>query len=243
MSIPQRKPEAAKWPKQLAPLTAEQQRISHEFMKMWHEVLPNKYGFIEAFNHRYPLRSIPPFHGVKIKTLEIGAGIGGHLAYEPLEQQEYYAVELRENMATVIRQSYPSCHVVTGDCQQKLDFPNSFFDRILAIHVLEHLPNLPAALKEIHRLLKPGGQFSVVIPCEGGLAYGLGRRVSAQRIFEKTFKQPYDWFIKNEHINLPHEIMEELALCFTITHQSFFPFMAPSVNCNLCIGLTLSPKT
>ena len=41
---------------------------------------------------------------------------------------------------------------VVGDCQQRMDFEEGYFDRILAIHVLEHLPNLPAAVREMHRL-------------------------------------------------------------------------------------------
>ena len=49
-----------------------------------------------------------------------------------------------------------------ADCQQRLPFEDGSFDRALAIHVLEHLPNLPAAVAEIHRLLKPSGRFVVL---------------------------------------------------------------------------------
>jgi hypothetical protein len=84
--------------------------------------------------------------------------------------------------------------------------------------------------------------FSVVIPCEGGLAYTLARRISAQRIFEKRYQQPYDWFIRREHLNVPAEILRELGTWFEVTHRSFFPLRVPAVFCNLCIGLTLRPK-
>ena len=43
----------------------------------------------------------------------------------------------------------------------------------------------------------------VVIPCEGGLAYSLARRISAQRIFEKRYGMSYRFFIESEHINVP----------------------------------------
>lgn len=46
----------AKWPKTFPPLTPEQQRISDDFMKHWHEVLPRKFGVIDRFNHSYPVR-------------------------------------------------------------------------------------------------------------------------------------------------------------------------------------------
>jgi ubiquinone/menaquinone biosynthesis C-methylase UbiE len=124
-----------------------------------------------------------------------------------------------------------------------LDFPDGCFDRIVAIHVLEHLPNLPGAIREAHRLCnKERGVFQVVIPCEGSLAYTFSRRLSAQRIFEKRYKRSYRWFIEREHINLPGEIAEELSPYFSIQRRSFFPVPLPLVFCNLCIAMNLRPR-
>jgi len=179
-------------------------------------------------------------------TLEIGAGLGEHLAYEKLtseQEQNYVALELRENMAAEIRKRFPRIQVRVGDCQQRLDAPDGSFDRILAIHVLEHLPDLPGAVREMHRLCNPDhGVVSIVIPCEGSFAYTLARRISAQRIFEKRYSQSYDWFIKREHLNRPPEILAELEPFFTISSRSFFPLPIPLLFCNLCLGLTLVPR-
>jgi len=236
-------PATSKWPKTFAPLTEEQKRISDDFMKHWHEVLPRRFGRIEKFNHGYPVRHAPPSFR---RTLEIGAGLGEHLEHETLtaeQSKNYYAVELRPNMTAALQARFPDIRAITGDCQQRLDFPDDYFDRLLAVHVLEHLPNLPAAIHEMHRLCeKPGGTFSVVIPCEGSLAYTLARRVSAQRIFEKRYQQSYRWFIEREHVNKPAEILEELAPYFTVEHRSFYPLPIPLAACNLVIGLTLRPK-
>lgn len=232
----------SKWPKTFPPLTPEQKRISDDFMKHWHEVLPNRYGAIEKFNHTYSVRHATP--GFRT-TLEIGAGLGEHLHYERLTPEQaanYHALEIRENMAQAIRERFPAVKTVVADCQQRIDFSDGYFDRILAIHVLEHLPNLPAAVRELHRLCNPTrGELSVVIPCEGGWAYSLARKISAQRVFEKRYKQPYHWFISREHVNRPAEILEELAPYFRITHRSHFPLLIPWVNANLCIGLSLTP--
>ena len=234
---------AQTWPKLLAPLTPEQQRISDDFMKHWHEVLPKRFGLLERFNHGYPVARAPSHF---LSTLEIGAGLGEHITFEQLTQEQashYTALELRANMAERIRERFPNVQTCVGDCQTHLDFADGTFDRILAIHVLEHLPNLPAAITEMRRLCHPQhGVFSVVIPCEGGLAYSLARRISAQRIFEKRYRQPYDWFIRREHLNTPAEILRELERCFVVQHRSFFPLVMPWVWCNLCIGLTLVPK-
>lgn len=231
------------WPKQLPPLSEEQRRISDDFMKYWHEVLPRRYGLVDQFNHGYAVRHAPRNFRT---TLEIGAGLGEHLVYERLTDEQgrnYVALELRENMVASLRERFPQVQARVGDCQGRLDFPDGCFDRILAIHVLEHLANLPVTVREMHRLCHPQhGVFSVVIPCEGGLAYSLARRISARRIFEKRYGQSYDWFIQREHLNRPAEILGELSAWFEICHRQFFPLRLPSVALNLCLGLTLRPR-
>jgi hypothetical protein len=58
-----------KWPKTVPPLDDEQLRISNDFMHHWHEVLPQRYGALEQFNHGYPLRFLPATSS-KYRTLE-----------------------------------------------------------------------------------------------------------------------------------------------------------------------------
>jgi len=219
-------------------LTAEQDRIRDDFMAYWHEVLPNRYGVIERFNHGWPAKTARRGE----RTLEIGAGLGEHLNTEPeFAREDYVACELRPEMAAVIAERHPTVEVITADCQQRMPFEDGSFDRALAIHVLEHLPDLPAALAEIHRLLKPTGRFVVVIPCEGGLAYSLARRVSAQRVFEKRYKMSYRWCIESEHINVPSEILEECSAYFRIVRRRYFPLVIPLTAPNLVIGLEFAP--
>jgi SAM-dependent methyltransferase len=229
----------AKWPKRLAPMTAEQLRIRDEWMKIWLEQHMTKATYVtllERFNQRYPLKTARPGQ----RTLEIGAGVGAHCEWEDLATQEYHCNELRPELVEELRRKHPGVHAALGDCQEGLDFPDAHFDRVIAIHVLEHLPNLPKALREIRRVLKPGGRFSVVIPCEGGLAYSLARQLSAKRIFEKRFQQSYDWLIASEHVNQAHEVVEELGHVFGVEERSFYPLRVASTDINLLIGLTLA---
>ena len=236
---------AAKWPKVLPALTPEQRQRSDEFMKIWHVELAGRprYGLIEKFNHTFPVQHSAP--GFKT-TLEIGAGLGEHLEYEkltPEQERHYYCNEYRENMAAEIRRRFPNVQTVVADCQQRLDFPDGHFDRYVAVHVLEHLPDLPGAVREAWRLLnKETGRMLVVIPTEGSPAYGLARMISAQRVWKRHFTAPYAEFYKREHINLVPEILEELAPYFTIEARSYFPLRVPLWFCNLCIGLALRPR-
>jgi len=233
----------SKWPKTFPPLTEEQERIRDDWMHTWHEVLPKKYGMLERFNHGYVVEHAPREF---LRTLEIGAGLGEHLTYErltPEQRSNYVAVELRQVMADEIARRHPDIKVHVGDCQQRLAFDDDTFDRVLAVHVLEHLPNLPAAVREIHRVCnKQRGRFQIVIPAEGGLAYAFARQISSKRIFERKYKMSYAWLIEREHINVPSEILEVLNEHFTIEHRTYYPLRVPVVNLNLVIGFTLKPR-
>ncbi len=231
------------WPKNVPHLSEDQKAISDDFMKYWHEVLPKKYGVVESFNHKYSL-----IEGSRdfLRTLEIGIGLGEHLNYEkltPQQEENYYGLDFRKNMLEEVSKKYKNIKTVHADCQKRLNFDNDFFDRILAIHVLEHLPSLPSAIQEIHRICnKKNGYFSIVIPCEGGLAYSIARKISAERIFKKRYNQSYDWIVKTEHINKPLEILSELEKFFYIKSMKFFPMKVKMINFNLCIGCHLIPR-
>lgn len=229
------------WPKRLPELTAEQQEIYEDFKNIWLAELPKRYSIIEAFNHRYPLRSLKEIDA-PVRTLDVGAGRGGHISFEDLDQQDYTALELRSELAKHIQDKYPSVNVVICDIQSRLDFSTGAFNRILAIHVLEHLTDLPRALDEIARLLSDTGRLSVLIPCDPGFAYEMARNLSARRIFEQRYKQSYEWYVASEHINSPKEIFGELEKRFEITHRTYFPLLVPVTFINLIIGLTLKHR-
>jgi ubiquinone/menaquinone biosynthesis C-methylase UbiE len=50
------------------------------------------------------------------------------------------------------------------DVQQKLPFPNEFFDGVVMAEVIEHLFHDVSTLKEIHRVLKPDGILAMTVP-------------------------------------------------------------------------------
>jgi SAM-dependent methyltransferase len=192
-----------------------------------------RFGWVNRFDHSFPVRSASP----DLRTLEIGAGTGTHVQFEP--DGEYVALEASDQLAAqiVLRDRLS---VVVADCEKRLPWEDNFFDRVLAIHVLEHLYNLPAALQEVSRVLRPGGTFCVVIPCEGGGLYTLGRRFTTKRIFEKRYKVPYEWMIQQEHCNTAREILDELDRHFRVRSRRFFPLRAHAIDLNLVIGLELT---
>src|SRR5688572_7561625 len=97
----------SKWPKTFPPMSAEQKRISDDYVAYWHTILPSKYSIIDKFNHTYPVQHAPTNF---VHTLEIGAGLGEHLKYESLTPEQiknYFCLDLRENMVEIIHQTFP----------------------------------------------------------------------------------------------------------------------------------------
>lgn len=228
------------WPKVPPSLSTEQLEAREKFMMRWHQELPTKYKMLENFNHGYPA-------GLEVKpgsvTLEIGAGIGEHSRFENLAIQDYHCLEYREAFCIELRKLFKENRVFSGDIHKRQEqWADGYFDRVIAIHVLEHLVNLPKALEEICRLMKTNAVFDVVLPTEGGLAYSLARKISAQRLFESNFKMDYTPIIKNEHVSVFTEIIDAIQERFTIVHQRYFPLMVPVSDLNLCVGLRLKKK-
>jgi len=120
-----------------------------------------------------------------------------------------------------------------------MPYADSYFDRAVAVHVLEHLPDLPRAIAELYRVLRVGGILAIVIPCDPGFAYEFARQISSARIFRRRYKMPYMWLMRREHINSPAEIISVLRSGFDEIDRTYFPLgFVPVTTANLCLGLT-----
>lgn len=221
------------WPKTPPPLTEEQKVAREKYMQLWHENLPNRYKAIERFNHGW-VSALPRPPGCR--TLEIGAGLGAHMKWEELKDQEYFCLEMRESFCNQLASTMPRERVICADIQKGGSFADQSFDRIVAIHVLEHLLNLPLALNEIKRLLRPEGFFDIVIPCEGGLAHSLARKLTAERLFRNNFNMDFTPIRKNEHVSEFPEIYELLMEKFQVEKSRYFPLLIPLYQFNFCVG-------
>jgi ubiquinone/menaquinone biosynthesis C-methylase UbiE len=64
--------------------------------------------------------------------------------------------------------------VVNGDAES-LPFADASFDRVSSNGVLHHTPDMPAALREIRRVLRPGGEARIVVYNKSSLHYWLNQ--------------------------------------------------------------------
>ncbi len=59
--------------------------------------------------------------------------------------------------------------VFTHGAADDVPYPDQSFDGMLLLDVLEHVPNEQSVVREVHRLLRPGGRLIVSVPNRGVL--------------------------------------------------------------------------
>jgi ubiquinone/menaquinone biosynthesis C-methylase UbiE len=139
-------------------------------------------GFVEACadekeffskfrEHRYRTEwHIPllvPFADAKgKKVLEIGTGNGADGAMFALHGADYTGVDLTEAALDATRRHFAALGlngVFRRENAERLSFADAGFDIVYSHGVLHHTPNTRAAIDEVYRVLKPGGQAIVML--------------------------------------------------------------------------------
>ena len=92
------------------------------------------------------------------RTLEVGAGTGLNVELYPPSVTELVVSEPDRFMADKLRAKYRGTEVIDAPAE-KLPFEDDSFDTVTLTLVLCTVPEPPAALREVARVLKPGGRF------------------------------------------------------------------------------------
>lgn len=68
-----------------------------------------------------------------------------------------------------------------------LKFPDAMFDKVYSLHTIEHIPDITKALKEMERVLKPGGRLVLTYPTEPGFLRGFFCLYHAVVVYKNPF--------------------------------------------------------
>jgi SAM-dependent methyltransferase len=75
-------------------------------------------------------------------------------------------IDISPEAVAYARTHVPAAQFVVGDIQNGLPFRDGSFSMVTAFDVLEHVPHLDRLLREVGRVLVPGGLFVVGVPRE-----------------------------------------------------------------------------
>ena len=108
------------------------------------------------------------------RLLEIGCGMGTDLLQFARGGAEVTGVDLTPRSVEISRQHF-ALYAARGDFAitdaESLPFADGSFDVVYSNGVLHHTPDTAGAVREIHRVLRPGGQARVMLYHRGSVHY------------------------------------------------------------------------
>lgn len=109
----------------------------------------------------YAFLGIGPEH----RVLDLGCGRGFYLNFTRrlYPEADVVGIELDRPLLDIARRQVPGARVLCGSAYD-LPFADASFDRIIFSEVIEHIPDDEAALREVARVLKPGGIVAITTP-------------------------------------------------------------------------------
>jgi ubiquinone/menaquinone biosynthesis C-methylase UbiE len=121
----------------------------HRYKKEWH--IPEAAQFA---------------HAKDLAVLEVGCGLGTDGAQFAKAGARYTGIDLTDAAVELAKRRFelfdlPGTFRVTD--AERLDFPDNSFDLVYSHGVLHHTPDTAAAIREIHRVLRPGGKAVVML--------------------------------------------------------------------------------
>lgn len=121
----------------------------HRYQKEWH--IPEAAGFAKTKG---------------LRVLEIGCGLGTDGAQFARAGAEYTGIDLTDAAIDLARRRFELFQLPgtfrTADAEN-LDFANDSFDLVYSHGVLHHTPDTAGAVREIYRVLRPGGRAVVML--------------------------------------------------------------------------------
>jgi ubiquinone biosynthesis O-methyltransferase len=140
-----------------------------------------------VFEYLQPIRSD--------NILDIGCGNGRDLLYLAGACDKIIAIDYSNEMVRQSRQKLEDNNIsnviVSYGNATALEFDDNSFDKILCSEVIEHIPEWNNAIREIARVLRPGGSLVLSTPNRHSF-YGFERYFIHQGLLKKAWPHPCD---------------------------------------------------
>jgi ubiquinone/menaquinone biosynthesis C-methylase UbiE len=183
-------------------------------------LVPGTRAFFESVEaHRYreefhipQVVDFAAFAGMRV--LEIGGGLGTDGRQFAKHGAHYVDADLSTGSLVLARQGFRAYgltgHFLNTDAE-RLPFADGVFDAVYSHGVLHHTPETATAIREVHRVLRPGGRAIIMLYARESAAYWVGVPVLGRlRLMRARQRMGRDAF--NRMVALPPE------------HRGWIPF-------------------
>ncbi|MCD4685614.1 MAG: methyltransferase domain-containing protein [Anaerolineae bacterium] len=121
------------------------------------------YWFARRYYATLVRRFAPPGGG---KLLELGAGLG-HLLGLLQDDFDCVGIDLAEYSIEQIKRNAPRAEGIGMSADDLSRFDDEEFSVVVGLHLVEHLPDPADTLRQINRILRPGGLWLFATPHPG----------------------------------------------------------------------------
>lgn len=119
------------------------------------------------------------------RLLEAGCGAGRWVRFLKDKGYAITGLEFKGETVAMVRKTWPDLDVIQGDCESS-PFGDGSFDGALSFGVVEHWAEGPQKpLKDLFRILKPGGLAYISVPCFNSV-----RRLKRALWWDECFQAP-----------------------------------------------------
>jgi len=130
-----------------------------QFAERYRELNEDAYNSCFAYSRKRLtdlLDSNLPAQGDGLRVLDVGCGTGHHMASIRERGFEVAGIDGSEEMLNQARANNPDSDIRQADVEA-LPFPDSSFDLIVCVEVIRYLPSSAQCIREMARVLRPGG--------------------------------------------------------------------------------------
>lgn len=117
--------------------------------------------------HYYTFLSKEALKEKSKRLLDFGCGDGFFLASLTDKVNERYGIDIDDRTIAQAQNRYSEINFRVLRSEKRIPYRDNFFDVVTLHHVLEHVNSETQVVKEIHRVLKPGGLFLLASPYHG----------------------------------------------------------------------------
>jgi ubiquinone/menaquinone biosynthesis C-methylase UbiE len=152
-----------------------------EFAERYRELNEEAYNSCFAYSRRrlaVLLDSYLPHLGNGLRLLDVGCGTGHHMASLAKRGFDVSGVDGSPGMLDQARANNPGSEIRQADVEA-IPFEDGTFDFVLCIEVLRYLPDQQPCIREMARVLKPGGVcLATAAPLLNSNGYWLVNRIA-----------------------------------------------------------------
>ena len=173
------------------------------------------------------------------RLLDLGCGAGLFLGWlERRRKLQLHGLDLSIASVRVARDRTSDVALVAGDAQE-LPYADGSFDRVVCNGAMHHLPDVHAALRELYRVVVPGGRIVLYEPT----ATRFANRVRALALRQDRYESPADLEHKHELEPelLPGLLAEVGFEVSSVSRHDWLAYPLSGMYVDLPIGRTRGP--